>query len=68
MYGEDEFLEDTLGMMASGYDGIFKMPGDGSYRCPHCGRVGTGEDTVYWIDRDEGKFKCPECGGIIELE
>jgi len=63
----DDFLDDTFGMMASGYDSIFPMPGDSSYRCPHCGRVGTGEDAVSWIDRDKGMFKCPECGGAVAL-
>ena len=62
MNGEDEFLDDTLGMMASGYDNIFPMPGDGSYQCPRCGRVGNRDDSG---GDHKGSIKCPECGREI---
>ena len=65
MNGEDDFLDDTLDMMASGYDNIVPMPGDGSYQCSGCGRVGNNQDDVEWVNEDKGIFKCPECGKVI---
>ena len=61
---EDDFLEETLGMMASGYDNIFPMPGDGSYRCPRCGRVGNRDDFGLGAG-GKGVARCPECGREI---
>lgn len=64
MNGEEGFLDETLGMMESGYDSIFPMPGDGSYQCPRCGRTGNRADLA--ADA-KGGFSCPECGRSIPL-
>ena len=65
MGGEEDFLDETFDMMASGYDNIFPMPGDGSYQCPKCGRVGNRDDYGGGPDNAKGVVTCPECGARI---
>ena len=62
MNGEDEFLDETRDMMESGYDNIIPLPGDGSYQCPRCGRVGNRDD---FSGGPKGGLRCPECGRAI---
>lgn len=64
MNGEKKFPDETPGMMARGYDNIVPMPGDGSYRCPRCGKVGNREDFGVGAE-GTGAARCPECGRDI---
>lgn len=65
MNGEGDFFDETLDMMASGFDNVFPMPGDGSYQCPRCGRVGTRDDFSGTDGAGKKVVRCPECGREI---
>lgn len=66
MNGKDDCSDGTFDMMASGYDNIFPMPGDGSYQCPKCGRVSNRDDYGGGAGSDKGVVRCPECGKVIQ--
>jgi len=53
-------------MIEAGYDILFPEDEEKIFKCPFCGRIIPGSESVEWIDKEEQIFRCPECGKELE--